>query len=305
MTSTEENSPKEKWANGNDDVQKWLVDRQTKNQWTLQNRIDQVNFWFNTVQYKQDNSGWNKPFGLSNLPEKAIKYIKRSTPEKTWNWRLDEAEGEFYVNWWFYMRKFIEDHPLLYQLVQALANDTDSNLIVILKKVGEQNTETSNSEQVPLEQAPLEESLRLEESLQALWAKMKKKKFIYPTLNKWANIFTKPDFGAIKVGDLSVAAALDMVLARFAEWLVKLAADRQMFGDEDTFNPGIPRMKMNVKGEKEIHFPKPEESTNAVESRDASVVYIINEGKKILSETGNSSTFWVQINQKYAWLLSG
>tara|TARA_B110000977_G_C10701919_1_gene347720 strand:- start:77 stop:562 length:486 start_codon:yes stop_codon:yes gene_type:complete len=128
---------------------------------------------------------------------------------------------------------------------------------------------------------------------------LEKTQFIYPTLNKWSIFF--------KTAGLSITAVQDIVLAKFAEWLLKLAADRQMFGSEK-YNPEIPRIVISVDGKKELILGDQilEETQDLnIQDRDASVTYIMQEGSKILSERGFGTGVWEDINKKYTWLLSG
>ena len=128
--------------------------------------------------------------------------------------------------------------------------------------------------------------------------------YIYPTLEKWSIFF--------KTVDLSITAVQDMVLVNFAEWLLKLAADRQMFRSENIYNQEIPRIVISG-STKELKIGGAQgqgpnldlkKEAGQILSRDASVVYIMQEGSKILSERGFDTRAWEKINKKYIWLLS-
>jgi len=124
--------------------------------------------------------------------------------------------------------------------------------------------------------------------------------YIYPTLEKWSTILD------IKTDDLSVTAVQDMILVKFAEWLLKLAHDRQTFGSEKIYNPEIPRIIL-VNGKepifKKLNQQSARQVSGKIQARDASVIYIMDEGRKILSERGDNTDFWFKINEKYNWLL--
>jgi hypothetical protein len=98
-----------------------------------------------------------------------------------------------------------------------------------------------------------------------------------------------------------------MVLVKFAEWLLILAADRQMFRDEN-MRTGIPRIVISG-STKELKLDLNKEVgeiQGEIQSRDASVVYIMEECSKILSERGIDIEIfkkWEEINKKYTWLL--
>jgi hypothetical protein len=272
--STIEESPKstkENW-NKDKDVQTWLKNRQERPQSSDEDRIQQIGFWIITVKRDMwDIAGdvFQRP--LPETPEKAIKYIKQNAPKETWDWRLHPKgelypEGELYVNWWCYMRKFIDDHPYLKK------TDPFMNNPPLLTKEQKE--------------------------------KLKETQFIYPTLNKWSIFF--------KTEGLSIKAVQDMVLVKFAEWLLILAADRQMFRDEN-MRTGIPRIVIARGGKKQLKIFLDEtklkifldgESDTNIQVRDASVVYIMQEGSKILSERGFGMGAWKDINKKYTWLLS-
>lgn len=267
--STIEESPKstkENW-NKDKDVQTWLKNRQERPQSSDEDRIQQIGFWIITVKRDMwDIAGdvFQRP--LPETPEKAIKYIKQNAPKETWDWRLHPKgelypEGELYVNWWCYMRKFVDDHPYLKK------NDPFMNNPPLLTKEQKE--------------------------------KLKETQFIYPTLNKWSIFF--------KTEGLSIKAVQDMVLVKFAEWLLILAADRQMFRDEN-MRTGIPRIVISG-STKELKLDLNKEVgeiQGEIQSRDASVVYIMEECSKILSERGIDIEIfkkWEEINKKYTWLL--
>ena len=282
MNKTKENSSGElpkstkgKW-NKDKEIKTWLNNRLIKPQSSYEDRIQQVKIWKRTVEH--DTWLFNKDIvlgqgrGIPEAPEKAIQYIRRYAPKDTWDWRLNEvipeAGGDLYVNWWCYMRKFINDHPEL----------------LLVKETEELPTEGN----VEIENQILEKS-------------------IYPTLNKWLIIFPTLDFSVEK---LSIEAASDHILAKFAEWLLKLAADRQMFGSEKTYRSGIPRIVISGDGKKELILDVTilkEIQDQNIQDRDASVTYIMQEGSKILSERGFDMEVkvWGKINKKYTWLLSG
>jgi|TARA_B110001452_G_scaffold12091_1_gene9931 hypothetical protein len=242
---------KEKWKeDGN--IKIWLTSRQEEGKEGEKSEIwkEAVKIWFDTVEFQT----WPSllKFPSENEVKKSIAYIKRTQPMATWNWRL-HPEGELYVNWWCYMRKFVKDHPYL-------KNDL--------------HTEEQNKE-------------------------LEKTRFIYPTLNKWSIFF--------KTEGLSIKAVQDMVLVKFAEWLLILAADRQMFRDEN-MRTGIPRIVISG-STKELKLDLNKEVgeiQGEIQSRDASVVYIMEECSKILSERGIDIEIfkkWEEINKKYTWLL--
>jgi hypothetical protein len=124
--------------------------------------------------------------------------------------------------------------------------------------------------------------------------------YIYPTLEKWST------FLDIETDVLPVTAVQDMILVKFAEWLLKLAHDRQTFGSEKIYNTEIPRIIL-VNGKEPIFKILNQQSAGKVsgkiQARDASVIYIMDEGRKILSERGDNTDFWFKINEKYIWLL--
>ena len=268
--STEESpkSTKEKWKK-DEDVQTWLESRQEEGKSEIWKEA--VTIWLGTVEHRIWMNNLNS-VALPKVPEKAIQYIINSQPTETWNWRLNEvisedeviseAKGELYVNWWCYMRKFVDDHP---SLLQSAVGVLPPNWTDILRE---------NED-------------------------LEKTQFIYPTLNKWSIFF--------KTVGLSITAVQDIVLAKFAEWLLKLAADRQMVGSEK-YNPEIPRIVISVDGKKElilgVQFLEETQDLN-IQDRDASVTYIMQEGSKILSERGFGTGVWEDINKKYTWLLSG
>jgi len=300
---------KEKW-NKDEKIKRWLTSRQEEGKEDIESeegkKVEEeeeeeegekseiwkeaVTIWLGTVEHRIWMNNLNY-VALPKVPEKAIQYIINSQPTETWNWRLNEvisedeeitspfaseitssseiseAKGELYVNWWCYMRKFVDDHP---SLLQSAVDGLPPNDI-----------------------------LRENEDL-----KLKETQFIYPTLNKWSIFFKTVGF---KTVGLSITAVQDIVLAKFAEWLLKLAADRQMFGSEK-YNPEIPRIVISVDGKKELILGDQilEETQDLnIQDRDASVTYIMQEGSKILSERGFGTGVWEDINKKYTWLLSG
>lgn len=113
---------------------------------------------------------------------------------------------------------------------------------------------------------------------------------IYPTLEKWSKNLK------ILTTDLSVTDAQEKILVQFTEWLVLLAHDRQMFGSEKKCNQEIRRIMLNYRKKELIS-----ETNIQTGIRDASVVYIMDEGCKILSERGDNTDFWFRINEKYNW----
>ena len=270
-----ENSPKstkEKWEI-DEDIQNWLGDRQNTD------LGEQVKFWLDTVEFSRvDNLNvrgtWASLEELPNEQEvvKSIAYIERTQPKETWNWRLQPqgeryVEGERYVDWWCHMRKFIDDRP----------NFKDS---------ADSATTDENVYNYPT--------------------------YIYPTLEKWSYLFKTKWSIFFKTVDLSITAVQDMVLVNFAEWLLKLAADRQMFRSENIYNQEIPRIVISG-STKELKFGGAggqgpnldlKKEVGQILSRDASVVYIMQEGSKILSERGFDTRAWEKINKKYIWLLS-
>jgi hypothetical protein len=131
-------------------------------------------------------------------------------------------------------------------------------------------------------------------------------RFIYPTLNYWS-LSHLLNFEGLSTEGLPITAVQDMVLGQFAKWLLELAADRQMFGSEES-RPGIPRIV--ISGSTKEGFTKElkldlKKEVGKILLRDASVVYIMQEGRKILSERGFDTGVWEKINKKYTWLLSG
>jgi len=280
-TKNELQTTKEKWKI-NVDVKNWLNSRLNGPQSSYDNRINQVKIWLKTDEHRIWMNNLNS-VALPKAPEKAIQYIINSQPTETWKWRLNEviskevdeickAGCELYVVWWCYMRKFVDDHPYLLRLALGeLPPNWQQN------KIFEQN-EVS---------------------------KLKEHRYIYPTLNKWS-LFFETD-GLSVTEDLSVTEVQDMILAKFAGMLLKLAADRQMFGSEKPYRPGIPRIIL-ANGKKELKLDLNKEVgeiQGEILSRDASVVYIMQEGRKILSERGFDTGVWEKINKKYTWLLSG
>jgi hypothetical protein len=269
---TKENSPKstkEKWKIDRD-IQNWLRNRQDTD-WR-----EQVNFWLDTVEFSRDDEfnvrgTWASLEELPNEQEvvKSIAYIERTQPKETWNWRLQPqgeryVEGERYVVWWCHMRKFIDDRP----------NFKDS----------------ANTDETVYNYPT----------------------YIYPTLEKWSYLFKTKWSHLLKTEDLSITAVQDMVLVNFAEWLLKLAADRQMFRSENIYNQEIPRIVISG-STKELKIGGAQgqgpnldlkKEVGQILSRDASVVYIMQEGSKILSERGFDTRAWEKINKKYIWLLS-
>jgi hypothetical protein len=172
------------------------------------------------------------------------------------------------------MRKFNDDHPYV-KKIDGLPTE------------GEQNNGFTDDQQKKLE----------------------KTRFIYPTLNYWSLSYLLKIEGLSTEG-LPITAVQDMVLVKFAEWLLKLAADRQMFKDENT-RTGIPRIVISGSTKegftKELKLDLNKEVgkiQGEIQPRDASVVYIMQEGRKILSEMGFDTGNWEKINKKYIWLLS-
>ena len=136
--------------------------------------------------------------------------------------------------------------------------------------------------------------------------------YIYPTLEKWSSLFKTEWPHLCTTEDLSITAVQDMVLVNFAEWLLKLAADRQMFRSENIYNQEIPRIVISG-STKELKVggaggqgTELDLKVGQILSRDASVVYIMEECSKILSERGIDIEIfkkWEEINKKYTWLL--
>jgi hypothetical protein len=223
--------------------------------------------------------------------------------------RLLEGDGEVYVNWWCYMRKFITEHLQLLNLVQAKAGAAKAGLTGQKLKEAEQKVKIAEQKVKEIEKMSEEE---LEKTGKR---QIKENKFIYPTLDKWTRNFTSIKYTSYKPEDCvlcgedrmnTATKAQDVILAKFTEWLVKLANDRQMFTTENIFNPGIPRIDI-VKGTKTLRLDLKDKHTSEgeIQARDDSVKYIMEEGRKILSERGDATEFWFEINEKYSWLLAG
>jgi hypothetical protein len=282
-------------------VKKWLKDRQTKNKWSADDIQQQVIFWYNTVENiginKNGKGTWTQ---LPDLPtamdvEKTIKYIQEKIPEETWGWKLGSEYGDVYLNWWSYMRRLVTLQP------ERLRNYFLNG---------------------PYQQLPTETELQAQEQQQQEFAGQSASLqlyFIYPTLDKWTRNFTsdftsgdssdyKPERSVAKltldIESLNTATkAQDVILAIFAQWLVLLANDRQMFTNENIYNPGIPRIQ-TINGKEIVRLDlngKQEESE--IQTRDYSVVFLLKEGSKILYERGIATDSWFDINKNYTWLL--
>jgi len=282
-------------------VIKWLKDRQTKNKWSADDIQQQVIFWYNTVENiginKNGKGTWTQ---LPDLPtamdvEKTIKYIQEKIPKKTWGWKLGSEDGDVYLNWWSYMRRLVTLQPEI--LRNYFLNGPDQQLPTETKRQAQ--------EQQQQEFAGQSASLQLY--------------FIYPTLDKWTRNFTsdftsgdsidyKPERSVAKrpldIESLNTATkAQDVILAIFAQWLVLLANDRQMFTNENIYNPGIPRIQ-TINGKEIVRldlYGNDEESE--IQTRDYSVVFLLKEGSKILYERGIATDSWFDINKNYTWLL--
>jgi hypothetical protein len=253
--------------------EKWGIDPNIK-RW-LRNRQDtawaeQVKFWLHTVEFRSDDVSnvrgtWASLEELPNEQEVVKSIAYIERTQPKETWNWRlQPQGERYVDWWCHMRKFIDDRP----------NFKDST------------TTNERAYEYPT--------------------------YIYPTLEKWSDLFKNKWPHLYTTEDLSITAVQDMVLVNFAEWLLKLAADRQMFRSENIYNQEIPRIVISG-STKELKVggagglgPKLdlEKEVGQILSRDASVVYIMQEGSKILSERGFDTRAWEKINKKYIWLLS-
>jgi hypothetical protein len=267
---TKENSPKstkEKWDKDGN-IQNWLRNRQGTD-WR-----EQVIFWLDTVEFSRDDVSnvrgtWASLEELPNEQEvvKSIAYIERTQPKETWNWRL-QPQGERYVEG----ERYVDWWCHMRKFIDDRPNFKDS---------ADSATTDENVYNYPT--------------------------YIYPTLEKWSYLFKTKWSIFFKTVDLSITAVQDMVLVNFAEWLLKLAADRQMFRSENIYNPEIPRIVISGDGKKElildVQFLEETQDLN-IQDRDASVTYIMQEGSKILSERGFDTRAWEKINKKYIWLLS-
>jgi len=297
MTST-----KIQWSNDTD-VQNWLKERQITNKWSAYDVQQQVIFWYNTVENigvnKNGKGTWTQ---LPDLPtamdvKKTIKYIQEKIPKETWGWKLGSDDGDVYLNWWSYMRRLVTLQPEL--LKKYFLNDT------------ELPTNAQEQERKAQEQQRQQEGQSA--SLQMY--------FIYPTLDKWTRIFTSGASGesidyisdgakrTLDIESLNTATkAQDVILAIFAQWLVLLANDRQMFTNENIYNPGIPRIQ-TINGKEIVRLDLYGNSLNVnskegkIETRDYSVVFLLKEGSKILYERGIATDSWFDINKNYTWLL--
>ena len=94
--------------------------------------------------------------------------------------------------------------------------------------------------------------------------------YIYPTLNKW--YFTMKPMKPMN--DLSIH---ETILSQFAKWIFEIRLDQMDTGDE-TKNQEVKRF-----GKK---------------TRRDSVIYLIEEGKKLFTERGASPEFWIMFNRR-------
>ena len=267
-------STKDKWGrDGN--IKRWLRNRQNT-EW-LENRQEsdwreQVKFWLDTVEFSRDDDSnvrgtWASLEELPNEQEvvKSIAYIERTQPKETWNWRL-QPQGERYAQG----ERYVDWWCHMRKFIDDRPDFKDSV------------TTHESAYEYPT--------------------------YIYPTLDKWSSLFKTEWPHLCTTEDLSITAVQDMVLVNFAEWLLKLAADRQMFRSENIYNQEIPRIV--ISGSTKEGFTKElkldlKKEVGKILLRDASVVYIMQEGRKILSERGFDTGVWEKINKKYTWLLSG
>ena len=100
------------------------------------------------------------------------------------------------------------------------------------------------------------------------------RQYIYPTLNKWH----------FKISSEKKWRVDNAILYQFAEWIFKIRLDQIDTGDE-TKNQELKRFKKNETDETEL-------------SRRESVIYLIEEGKKIFTERGLSPEFWTKLNKR-------
>lgn len=98
--------------------------------------------------------------------------------------------------------------------------------------------------------------------------------YIYPTLNKWH----------FKISSEKKWRVDNAILYQFAEWIFKIRLDQIDTGDE-TKNQELKRFRKNETDETEL-------------SRRESVIYLIEEGKKIFTERGLSPEFWTKLNKR-------
>ena len=269
-------STKDKWGRDRK-IKRWLRNRQNT-EW-LENRREtdwreQVKFWLDTVEFSGDDVSnvrgtWASLEELPNEQEvvKSIAYIERTQPKETWNWRL-QPQGERYAQG----ERYVDWWCHMRKFIDDRPNFKDSF------------TTDESAYEYPT--------------------------YIYPTLEKWSSLFKTEWPHLCTTDDLSITAVQDMVLVNFAEWLLKLAADRQMFRSENIYNQEIPRIVISG-STKELKVggaggqgTELDLNVGQILSRDASVVYIMQEGRKILSERGFDTRAWEKINKKYIWLLS-
>ena len=100
------------------------------------------------------------------------------------------------------------------------------------------------------------------------------RQYIYPTLNKW-------HFKIKSMNNLSVHETIlsvhETILSQFAKWIFEIRLDQIDTGDE-TKNQEVKRF-----GKK---------------TRRDSVIYLIDEGKKLFTERGISPEFWTELNKR-------
>jgi hypothetical protein len=90
--------------------------------------------------------------------------------------------------------------------------------------------------------------------------------YIYPTLNKWY----------LKIKPTNDPSVHETILSQFAKWIFEIRLDQIDTGDE-------------TKNQKIKRFGK--------KTRRDSVIYLIDEGKKLFTERGSSPEFWTILNK--------
>ena len=225
-------------------------------------------FWYNSVEVGGGSAPGTWKDLLLELPpaaevEKSIQYIKQSQPETLVAWKLEPIANIAHTD------STGDTYVNWWCHMRNFAEVVRPDLLKIVIKNLSGSTQLENLN-IPL----------------GKWT-------IYPTLEKWSK------FLGLQTDDLSVTDVQEKILVQFTEWLVKLAHDRQMFGSEKIYNPEIPRIIL-VNGKEEL-ISATNIQTGIIQARDASVVDIMDEGRKILSERGDNTDFWFRINEKYNW----
>ena len=220
------------------------------------------------INYYESDT-WQKFYQLYEKKEKAAKEMKAEEEQKLPTNSFKEAEKLFKE-----AEKSYEEE--IEKMKETLSPDEVLNQYSAHKHLKEKINEWRQDSYLRLgETAPkwtgtgtLTEMKELKDFLEELKPEIKTNldPYIYPTLNKWY----------LKIKPTDHSSVHETILSQFAKWIFEIRLDQIDTGDE-------------TKNQKIKRFGK--------KTRRDSVIYLIDEGKKLFTERGSSPEFWTILNK--------